>query len=67
MFLDLMFKLYIQALQLFRRKDGASAVEYVIILTIVAVVIVTFGGEIGTKITGVLQSVSDGLPAGTGS
>lgn len=65
MFLDLMLKLYIQTLLFFRRKDGASAIEYVIIVTIVALVILGAGTDLGTKIKGVFTSVSNGLSSGT--
>jgi len=66
MFLALMMKMYIQ-LQLFvQRKEGASAIEYVIIVTIVALVILGMGTNLGTKITNVFSSVAAGLTA-TGS
>lgn len=66
MFLALMMKIYIQ-LQLFvQRKEGASAIEYVIIVTIVALVILGMGTNLGTKITNVFSSVAAGLTA-TGS
>lgn len=66
MFLALMMKLYIQ-LQLFvQRKEGASAIEYVIIVTIVALVILGVGTNLGTKIMNVFSSVAAGLTA-TGS
>ena len=66
MFLALMMKMYIQ-LQLFvQRKEGASAIEYVIIVTIVAMVILGMGTTLGTKRTNVFSSVAAGLTA-TGS
>jgi len=66
MFLDLMLKLYIQTQLFFQRKDGASAIEYVIIVTIVALVILGVGTNLGTKIKNVFNSVAAGLTA-TGS
>lgn len=66
MFLDLMLKLYIQTQLFFQRKDGASAIEYVIIVTIVALVILGVGTNLGTKIKNVFGSVAAGLTA-TGS
>ena len=63
MFLDLILKIYIQTQLFFRRKDGASAIEYVIIVAIVALVIIGFGTGLGDKIKGVFQKVSDALPA----
>jgi pilus assembly protein Flp/PilA len=63
MFLDLILKMYIQTQLFFRRRDGASAIEYVIIVAIVALVIIGFGTGLGDKIKGVFQKVSDALPA----
>jgi pilus assembly protein Flp/PilA len=63
MFLDLILKVYIQTQLFFRRRDGASAIEYVIIVAIVALVIIGFGTGLGDKIKGVFQKVSDALPA----
>ncbi|KRP72496.1 Flp family type IVb pilin [Pseudomonas paralactis] len=63
MILDLFLKFYIHAQLFLRRRDGASAIEYVIIVALVALAIITFGTEIGDKIKGVFQQVSDGLPA----
>ena len=63
MFLDLILKMYIQTQLFSRRKDGASAIEYVIIVAIVALVIIGFGTGLGDKIKGVFQKVSDALPA----
>ena len=63
MFLDLILKMHIQTQLFFRRKDGASAIEYVIIVAIVALVIIGFGTGLGDKIKGVFQKVSDALPA----
>ncbi|MBF6027921.1 Flp family type IVb pilin [Pseudomonas sp. P115] len=63
MFLDLILNMYIQTQLFFRRRDGASAIEYVIIVAIVALVIIGFGTGLGDKIKGVFQQVSDALPA----
>jgi pilus assembly protein Flp/PilA len=65
MILDLFLKLYIHAQLFLRRRDGASAIEYVIIVAIVALVIIGFGTGLGDKIKGVFQKVSDALPAAT--
>ena len=65
MILDLFLKFYIHALLFLRRRDGASAIEYVIIVAIVALVIIGFGTGLGDKIKGVFQKVSDALPAAT--
>lgn len=63
MFLDLILKVFIQTQLFFRRRDGASAIEYVIIVAIVALVILGFGTGLGDKIKGVFQKVADALPA----
>ncbi|AZE52820.1 hypothetical protein C4K03_0636 [Pseudomonas synxantha] len=65
MILDLFLKFYIHAQLFLRRRDGASAIEYVIIVAIVALVIIGFGTGLGDKIEGVFQKVSDALPAAT--
>ena len=62
MILDLFFKFYIHAQLFLRRRDGASAIEYVIIVALVALVIVGFGSEIGDKIKSVFERISEGLP-----
>ncbi|WP_073521472.1 Flp family type IVb pilin [Pseudomonas fluorescens] len=62
MIFDLFLKFCIHAKLFLRRRDGASAIEYVIIVAIVALVIVGFGSEIGDKIKDVFQRISDGLP-----
>jgi pilus assembly protein Flp/PilA len=68
MFLDMMLKLYIQAQLFFRRRDGASAIEYVIIVTVVALVILGAGTGLGDKIKGVFTAVGNGISApATGS
>lgn len=65
MFLDLMLKLYVKTQLFFRRQEGASAIEYVIIVAIVALVILGVGTGLGDKIKGVFNSISDGLPSGS--
>ncbi len=57
MILDLFLKFYIHAQLFLRRRDGASAIEYVIIVAIVALVIVGVGTGLGEKIKGVLDKV----------
>lgn len=61
MFLTLMTKLYIQLQLLFYRKDGASAIEYVIIIAMVALVILTAGPTLGTKITAFFTKIQTAL------
>ena len=57
MILDLFLKFYIHAQLFLRRRDGASAIEYVIIVAIVALVIVGVGTGLGEKIKVVLDKV----------
>ena len=55
-----------QIRSLMKDESGATAIEYALLLAMVAVAVAAFGTEIGGKITGILQSVSDGLgPAKT--
>ncbi|WP_458372140.1 Flp family type IVb pilin [Pseudomonas lactis] len=63
MILNLFLKFYIHAQLFLRRRDGASAIEYVIIVAIVALGIISFGGGLGDKIKAIFQQVSDALPA----
>ncbi|MBX7274898.1 Flp family type IVb pilin [Pseudomonas sp. ERGC3:05] len=51
MILDLLIKLHVQLQLLFHRKDGATAIEYLILVAIVALVVLAAGGTLGTKIT----------------
>lgn len=44
-----------------RDEEGASAVEYAIILALVAVVIIGFGDTIGNGIRDIFQQIADGL------
>jgi pilus assembly protein Flp/PilA len=61
MFLTLMMKLYIQ-LQLFvRRREGATAIEYVILVAIVALVILAAGTDLGTRITNFFTRVGTAI------
>lgn len=61
MILDLFLKFYIHAQLFLRRRDGASAIEYVIVVAIVALVIVGVGTGLGEKIEGVFEKVSEAL------
>lgn len=65
MILDLFLKFYVHAQLFLRRRDGASAIEYVIIVAIVALVIVGIGTGLCDKIKGIFEQVSDALPAAT--
>ncbi|WP_411381304.1 Flp family type IVb pilin [Pseudomonas sp. MPB26] len=61
MLLDLMLKFYVQAQIFFRRTDGASGIEYAIIVAMVALVIVAAGAGLGDKITSIFDRVSKGM------
>ena len=58
MFLDLMLKCYVQTQLFFRRNDGASGIEYAIIVAMVALVIVGAGAGLGDKISSVFTTIS---------
>ncbi|MBD8100034.1 Flp family type IVb pilin [Pseudomonas fluorescens] len=51
MVLALLMKLYVQLQLLFHRKDGATAIEYLILVAIVALVILAAGTTLGPQIT----------------
>jgi pilus assembly protein Flp/PilA len=65
MFLDLMLKLYVHTQLFFKRKDGASGIEYAIIVALVALVIVGAGTGLGTKISTIFTNMSNKMPTGT--
>jgi pilus assembly protein Flp/PilA len=44
-------------------KEGATAVEYGIMVALIAVVIIATVTTIGTRLDGVFQTVRDALPA----
>lgn len=58
MFIDLMLKLYVHTQLFFQRKDGASGIEYAIIVAMVALVIVGAGSGLRTKIKSIFDSVA---------
>lgn len=61
MFLNLMIKLCVQLQLLFRRKEGATAIEYVILIAMVALVILAAGSELGPKITSFFSRVGTAI------
>ncbi|QLG91159.1 Flp family type IVb pilin [Pseudomonas yamanorum] len=61
MFLTFLIKLYVQLQLFFHRKEGATAIEYVILVAIVALVIVTAGKTLGPKISTVFTNISNAL------
>jgi pilus assembly protein Flp/PilA len=44
-------------------KEGATAVEYGIMVALIAVVIIATVTTVGTRLDGVFQTVRDALPA----
>ena len=58
MFLDQMLKLYVQTQLFFKREDGASGIEYAIIVALVALVIVGAGAGLGDKIKSIFDSIA---------
>ena len=58
MFLNLMIKLFTRFQLFFYRKDGASAIEYAILIAIVSLVIVTAGSALGPQITNVFSKIT---------
>ncbi|AUG05667.1 Flp family type IVb pilin [Pseudomonas sp. S09G 359] len=65
MFLDLMLKFYVQTQLFFKRKEGASGIEYAIIVALVALVIVGAGTGLGTKISAIFTNMATKMPTGT--
>ena len=65
MFLDLVLKLYVQTQLFFSRKEGASGIEYAIVVALDALVIVGAGTGLGTKIKNIFTNMSSGMPTGT--
>jgi pilus assembly protein Flp/PilA len=49
------------AKRLIKNKDGASAIEYVIVAAMVAVVAITFITPVGDAISTKFQAIQDGL------
>ncbi len=50
MFLTFMMKLYLQLQLLFHRKEGATAIEYVILVAVIALVVLAAGEILGPQI-----------------
>jgi len=50
-----------QIRSLMKDESGATAIEYALLLAMVAIAVAAFGTEIGTKITSILTQISTGL------
>lgn len=61
MILELLVRLHIQLQLLFQRKDGATAIEYLILVAIVALVILAAGTTLGPKITTFFGKINTAL------
>ncbi|UEL23799.1 Flp family type IVb pilin [Pseudomonas fluorescens] len=48
---NLLMRLYVQLQVFFQRKDGATAIEYLILVAIVALVVLAAGTTLGPQIT----------------
>ena len=56
-------RLYVQAQNaMIQDEDGATAVEYGLIIALIAAVIVVVVAALGTKITGAFQKVVNAIP-----
>lgn len=48
--------------RIIRDEEGASMVEYALLVALIAIIAIVAVGIVGTKVTGVFQSVADTLP-----
>ena len=61
MVLALLMKLHVQLQLLFQRKDGATAIEYLILVAIVALVLLAAGTTLGPQITAFFERIGDAI------
>ena len=61
MILDLLIKLHIQLQLLFHRKDGATAIEYLILVAIVALVILAAGTTLSPQISALFTKINNAI------
>lgn len=61
MFLTFMMKLYVQLQLFFHRKEGATAIEYVILVAVIALVVLAAGQLLGPKIADMFERIGDAL------
>ena len=61
MILDLLMKLHVQLQLLFRRKDGATAIEYLILVAIVALVILAAGTTLSPQIRALFTKITTAI------
>ena len=61
MFLTFMMKLYVQLQLFFHRKEGATAIEYVILVAVIALVVLAAGKLLGPQIEDMFERIGDAL------
>ncbi|QOQ73892.1 MULTISPECIES: Flp family type IVb pilin [Pseudomonas] len=61
MILDLLMKLHVQLQLLFRREDGATAIEYLILVAIVALVILAAGTTLSPQISALFTKITTAI------
>ena len=61
MILDLLIKLHIQLQLLFHRKDGATAIVYLILVAIVALVILAAGTTLSPQISALFTKITNAI------
>lgn len=61
MFLTFMMKLYVQLQLFFHRKEGATAIEYVILVAVIALVVLAAGQLLGPQIEDMFERIGDAL------
>lgn len=57
--------LLLRALQFFDRTEGASAIEYAIVVAMVAVVVVAFVTPLGDRVLAIFNNILTNLGGGT--
>lgn len=62
---DLALKMYIGMKNLPRKKKGQGMVEYVLIISLVAMICITIFFQLGGKIHDAIQKIIDGITTGT--
>ncbi|AZF03442.1 Flp family type IVb pilin [Pseudomonas sp. R5-89-07] len=58
MILDMLMRLHVQLRLLFQRKDAATAIEYLILVAIVALVILAAGTTLSPQITALFDKIT---------
>ena len=61
MVLDLLMRVHAQLLVLFHQKDGATAIEYLILVAIVALVVLAAGTTLGQQITTFIAKITTAI------